>query len=75
MPDPAALFAISVNAALSQIKEILDTKGAAATNGEKLIRIGWIIGNLPTGVRESIINEAQSRVTIGWATNRKPTDW
>jgi hypothetical protein len=75
MPDPATLFNVSVNVALSQIREILDSTHKSATNGEKLIRIGWVIGNLPVGVRETVIQTAENRVTVGWANGKKPTDW
>lgn len=75
MPSSPELANVVFNAALSQIQEIINSKHGDATNGEKLVRIAWVIGNLPTDIRETVINEAQNRVTIGWATGMKPTNW
>jgi hypothetical protein len=75
MPSSPELANVAFNAAISQIQEILNSKHHDATGGEKVVRIAWVIGNLPTDVRETVINEAQNRVTIGWATGMKPTNW
>ena len=61
--------------ALDDIRNILDSKHALATPGEKLVRIGWVIGNLPAPLREMILNEVQSRVVNGWTAGKKPTNW
>jgi hypothetical protein len=71
MPDAIADFA----EALLSIREILDSTHKDATPGEKLVRIGWVIGNLSPELRSLITNEAQNRVTLGWVNGRKPTDW
>ncbi len=70
-PDPNAIF----GEALLSIRQILDSDHKDATPGEKITRIAWVIGSLPMGLRESVINEAQNRVVMGWAANKKPTDW
>jgi len=57
---------------LGTIRVILDSTDTKATPAEKLIRIGWAIGNLPIGIRDAIIQEAQNRVIIGWAAGQKP---
>ena len=61
--------------ALRDIGMILRAVHATATPGERVTRIAWVIGNLPEGLRESVIGEAQKRVTLGWAGGTKPTDW
>jgi hypothetical protein len=61
--------------ALLDIRKILDEIHPDGTPGEKLVRICWVIGNLPTELRDAVINEGQNRVGIGWAAGRKPTDW
>jgi hypothetical protein len=61
--------------ALDDIRKLLDSTHADATPGEKLVRIGCVIGNLPAPLRDMIVNEAQTRVGIGWAAGIKPTQW
>lgn len=61
--------------ALHDIGMILRAVHATATPGERVTRIAWVIGRLPEGLRESVIAEAQKRVTIGWADGKSPTDW
>jgi hypothetical protein len=75
MPSSPELANVAFHAAISQIQEILNSKHGDATSGEKVVRIAWVIGNLPTDIRETVISEAQNRVTIGWATGMKPTNW
>jgi hypothetical protein len=75
MPSSPELANVAFNAAISQIQEILNSKHSDATSGEKVVRIAWVIGNLPADIRETIVTEAQNRVTIGWATGMKPTNW
>ena len=70
-PDHAATYA----AALSAIRKILDATHPDATPGEKLVRIGWVIGRLPEEFREAIVNEARNRVVIGWAAGLDPTEF
>jgi hypothetical protein len=61
--------------ALQDIREILNSTSAGATSREKLIRIGWVIGNLPPALRASVVTEAQNRVVAGIATGIQPTKW
>jgi hypothetical protein len=61
--------------ALLDIRKILDSTHANAKPGEKLVRIGWVIGALSSEVRDVIVGEAQKRVVIGWAQGKKPTEW
>ena len=61
--------------ALDDIRKIMESTHKDATPGEKLVRIGWVIGNLPAPLRDTVVSEAQNRVTIGWATGMKPTNW
>lgn len=61
--------------AVREIRDILNANHPDATATEKLIRIGWIIGNMPTDFRDAIVSEAQNRVVIGWAAGKKPTEW
>jgi hypothetical protein len=61
--------------ALLAVRKILDSDHALATPGEKVTRVAWVIGNLPTEIRETVITEAQNRVILGWASGQKPTDW
>ena len=77
MPDrtPGTLVNEIFDYAIQSIREVLDSTHADATPSEKLIRIGWIIGNLPPDLREAISSEAQNRVWIGIVTGMKPTRW
>jgi hypothetical protein len=75
MPDDLSRPEQYFQDALRDIGMILRAVHADATAGEKLVRIGWVIGNLPEGLRKTVIDEAQNRVTIGWAAGMKPTDW
>jgi hypothetical protein len=61
--------------ALRDIRLILNSVHADATRGERIVRIAWVIGRLPEGLRESVIAEAQNRVVTGWAAGKSPTDW
>jgi hypothetical protein len=73
--DPTQIYA----AALKDIREILDSTHKDALPGEKLVRIGWVIGNLPKELRDVIVNEAQNRVMLAWSWGSdhpvKPTEW
>lgn len=75
MPVPRQNADAIFGEALVSIRKILDSDHKTGTPGEKLTRIAWVIGNLPMDLRESVINEAQNRVTLGWASAKKPTDW
>jgi tRNA G18 (ribose-2'-O)-methylase SpoU len=75
MPEPVQKAEQYFQDALRDIGAILRSTHADATAGEKITRIAWVIGNLPEGLRETVIAEAQNRVTIGWAAGKKPTDW
>jgi hypothetical protein len=75
MSDPSQKAEQYFQDALRDIRLILNAVHATATPGERVTRIAWVIGSLPEGLRESVIAEAQNRVTIGWAAGLKPTDW
>lgn len=51
--------------AVKDCQEILASTHPDFTPGEKLVRVAWVIGNLPTEFRDVIIGEAQNRVGIG----------
>lgn len=61
--------------AIQNIREIMESTHPDATPAEKLIRIGWTIGNLPPTLRKAIVEEAQNRVGIGIVTGMQPTKW
>lgn len=61
--------------ALHDIGMILRAVHSAATPGERIVRIAWVIGRLPEGLRETVIAEAQNRTITGWAAGKSPTDW
>jgi len=75
MPDLKLDSARVFGDALRSIRVIHDSVHPAATPGEKLVRIAWVIGNLPTDLREAIIGEAQRRVVSGWAQAKQPTEF
>jgi hypothetical protein len=80
MPDPKQPDAMIqsekiFDEALRDIRLILNSVHADATRGERIVRIAWVIGRLPEGLRESVIAEAQNRVVSGWAAGKSPTDW
>jgi len=76
MPSPTRIDYDRISGdALRDIRQILDSCHNEATPTEKLVRIGWVIGNLPTEFRDAIVKEAQNRVVVGWAAGKKPTDW
>ena len=70
MPEPTYF-----QDALPDIGMILRAVDKTATPGEKIVRIAWVIGNLPEALRETVVSEARQRVAVGWAAGRKPTDW
>ncbi len=72
MPNDAN---VTYGEALLAVRKILDSDHPHATPGEKITRIAWVIGNLPTELRETVINEAQDRVVLGWASGQKPADF
>ena len=61
--------------ALEMIRKIMDSTHPKATPGEKLVRIGWVIGTLPIKLRDAVLKEIQNRVVVGWADGKKPTDF
>ncbi len=61
--------------ALLDIRKILDSVHPHAKPGEKLVRIGWVIGSLPSELRDTIVGEVQKRVLMGWTEGKKPTEW
>jgi hypothetical protein len=69
---PAPDYTLELSQALSQIRKILESTHPDATPAEKLIRMGWVVGNLPAEIRQGIIEEARNRSVIGWATGKKP---
>jgi hypothetical protein len=73
--DVPALVEKHFQDALRDIGAILRATHADATPGERIVRIAWVIGRLPEGLRESVIAEAQNRVVVGWAAGKSPTDW
>jgi len=75
MQTPQKAAENACHEATLQIRSILNATHIDATPAEQLIRIGWVIGNLPADLRDAIVNEAQNRVVVGWAAGRKPTDW
>lgn len=79
MPEPSNLPPPKVEQifqdALRDIGMILRAVHATATPGERVTRIAWVIGRLPEGLRDSVIQEAQNRVILGWAAGKSPTDW
>lgn len=77
MPDPnmPAQVEKHFQDALHDIGMILRAVHSTATPGERVVRIAWVIGRLPEGLRESVIAEAQNRVVVGWAESKSPTDW
>lgn len=77
MPDPSLPPKVEqiFQDALRDIGMILRAVHATATPGERVTRIAWVIGRLPEGLRDSVIQEAQNRVIRGWAAGESPTDW
>jgi len=69
---PAPDYRRELAIALEEIRMILDSPDPRATPPEKIIRIAWSIGNLPSGIRDAIVSEAKNRVGIGWAAGLKP---
>jgi len=61
--------------ALRDIRAILDSTHPTATPGEKIVRIGWVIGALSNPYRDTVIGEAQNRVLAGWVGAIKPTEF
>jgi hypothetical protein len=73
--EPPAMVEKHFQDALHDIGMILRAVHATATPGERMVRIAWVIGRLPEGLRETVIAEAQNRVVVGWAAGKSPTDW
>lgn len=69
---PAPTYQMELTQALGAIRVILESTHPNATPGEKLVRIGWVIGNLPAPMRDTIIAESRNRVGMGWALNLRP---
>lgn len=72
MPQPTDT---AYTKALYDIQTILISTHPEATPGEKLVRVGWVIADLPADARNLIIGEAQRRCTAGWARGIKPTEF
>ena len=75
MPTPYIDSDLEFRDALQDIRRILDSVHPNAKPGEKLVRIGWVIGALSSDVRDIIIGEVQKRVVTGWTQGKKPTEW
>lgn len=60
---------------LREIKLILESTHPTATPGEKIVRIGWALANLPADLRDSVVKEVQKRAVLGWAGGTRPTEF
>lgn len=69
---PAPDYSAELTHALESIRVIMDSTSPRATSAERLIRIAWVIGELPLGIRDPIVHEAQRQVVNGWASGTKP---